>query len=150
MDPVTFHFIRMKPTKGIITMTDPKDKTRAMCFQNRQTATRYMEYMSRFRSRTGRWPNLNMRESVSFVKRPDKIRYRSPEDVQRFIEIVEYDRQTIDDIARHTNLSFVYIIDFENTDEDEKGNLIFKAREIDSYVDIDLYTQNLELNLKIG
>jgi hypothetical protein len=91
-----------------------------------------------------------MRESVTFVKRPDKIRYRSPEDVQRFIEIVEYDRETIDDIARYTNLSFVYIIDFENTDEDEKGNLIFKAREIDSYVDIDLYTQNLELNLKIG
>lgn len=150
MDPVTFHFIRMKPTKGFITMTDPKDKTRAMCFQNRETAQRYVEYLSRFRSRTGRWPNLNMRESVSFVKRPEKIRYRTPEDVQRFMEIVEYDRERLDDIARYTNLSFVYIVDFENTDDDEKGNMIFKAREIDSYVDIDLYTQNLELNLKIG
>lgn len=150
MDPVTFHFIRMKPTKGFITMTDPKDKTRAMCFQNRETAQRYMDYLSRFRSRTGRWPNLNMRESVSFVKRPEKIRYRPPEDVLRFMEIVEYDRERLDDIARYTNLSFVYIVDFENTDDDEKGNMIFKAREIDSYVDIDLYTQNLELNLKIG
>lgn len=150
MDPVTFHFIRMKPTKGFITMTDPKDKTRAMCFKNRETAQRYMEYLSRFRSRTGRWPNLNMRESVSFVKRPEKIRYRSPEDVLRFMEIVDYDRDRLDDIARHTNLSFVYIVDFENTDTDEKGNMIFKAQEIDSYVDINLYTQNLELNLKIG
>lgn len=150
MDPVTFHFIRMKPTKGFITMTDPKDKTRAMCFQTRETAQRYMDYLSRFRSRTGRWPNLNMRESVSFVKRPEKIRYRPPEDVLRFMEIVEYDRERLDDIARYTNLSFVYIVDFENTDDDEKGNMIFKAREIDSYVDIDLYTQNLELNLKIG
>ena|SRR6056300_906388 len=150
MDPVTFHFIRMKPTKGFITMTDPKDKTRAMCFKNRETAQRYMEYLSRFRSRTGRWPNLNMRESVSFLKRPEKIRYRSPEDVLRFMEIVDYDRDRLDDIARHTNLSFVYIVDFENTDTDEKGNMIFKAQEIDSYVDINLYTQNLELNLKIG
>jgi hypothetical protein len=140
----------MKPTKGFITMTDPKDKTRAMCFKNRETAQRYMEYLSRFRSRTGRWPNLNMRESVSFVKRPEKIRYRSPEDVLRFMEIVDYDRDRLDDIARHTNLSFVYIVDFENTDTDEKGNMIFKAQEIDSYVDINLYTQNLELNLKIG
>lgn len=150
MDPVTFHFIRMKPTKGFITMTDPKDKTRAMCFQTKDLAVRYVDYLSRFRSRTGRWPNLNMRESVSFVKRPMKIKYRSPESVAGFMEVVEYDRDRLDDIARHTNLSFVYIVDFETEDDDEKGNLIFKAREIDSYVDVDLYTQNLELNLKIG
>jgi hypothetical protein len=135
-----FHFVRIIHTKGYFTLIDPVGKTRTLCFQTDGVADKYVKYMSKFRSVNGVWPKLDMTQKLSVV-RPVKMKKRTPEDVERFMDVTCLNREELDDLGRVHGMSFFYVIDFAT---DGLG-VNFQGQEIDAIPDPSDFTKNLEL-----
>lgn len=137
-----FHFVRMKPTRGFMTLTDPTSKTRALCFKTPEVAEKYILYLSNFRSTNGVWPNLDMTQEISVIRKK-VVKARTPEEISKFMEVVVLDRDELDDLGRVHGMSFLYVIDF-----DTNGLAIsFKGQEIDGFANPEDYANNLELRV---
>lgn len=141
---LSFHFIKFKPTKAVLTMTDRNKRVRYMCFSARETAVHCVEYISLFRSKNGSFPILDMSEQITKVIVPKNMKKRQPGDISRFFEIETKDRDELDFMARSTNSHFMYVHEF-NYDRKTLMGVGFKGQEVDALLDMDEYIANLEI-----
>jgi hypothetical protein len=78
------------------------------------------------------------------------VKSRTPEQIERYIDIETYDMNTIDRIASRTNSSFYCILHFETEDIGNLESISMSGQEMDAVVDEDAYRDLLEYNLKIN
>jgi hypothetical protein len=78
------------------------------------------------------------------------VKTRTPEQVNRYLDIETYDMNTIDRIASRTNSSFYCILHFETEDIGNLESISMSGQEMDAIVDEHAYRDLLEYNLKIN
>jgi hypothetical protein len=76
------------------------------------------------------------------------IKFRSPEQIRRYMEIESYDFSTIDKIASRTNSSFYCVLQFDVADLGNIESISMSGQEMDAIVDEDAYRDLLEFKLK--
>lgn len=144
-----YHFIQMKPTKAFLSIVDPNKKSRFVCFNDKKTAEVFVNYVTTFRSKYGFWPNLDMSKGSNVVKSKVGFKPRSPEELREYISLDSYDYETIYNMARRTNVSFICVTEFAHIPNGEEQQLVsFSGQEWDGEADEAAYRDLLEFKLK--
>lgn len=144
-----YHFIQMKPTKAFLSIVDPNKKSRFVCFNDKKTAEVFVNYVTTFRSKHGFWPNLDMSREVRTVKSKVGFKQRSPEELREYISLDSYDYETIYNMARRTNVSFICVTNFAYIPDGEHQQRVnFSGQEWDGEADEAAYRDLLEFKLK--
>jgi hypothetical protein len=144
-----YHFIQMKPTKAFLSIVDPNKKSRFVCFNDKKTAEVFVNYVTTFRSKHGFWPNLDMSREVRTVKSKVGFKQRSPEELREYISLDSYDYETIYNMARRTNVSFICVTNFAYIPDGEHQQRVnFSGQEWDGEADEGAYRDLLEFKLK--
>ena len=144
-----FHFVKLNVNGTYLSLVDPAAKPRFICFSSYETANKCVKYVSSFRSKHGVWPCFDMSREKRKLE-SSSIKYRTPEQIERYIDIETYDMNTIDRIACRTNSSFYCILHFETEDIGNLESISMSGQEMDAVVDEDAYRDLLEYNLKIN
>jgi len=139
----------MKPTKAFLSIVDPNKKSRFVCFSDKKTAEVFVKYVTTFRSKHGFWPNLDMSREVRTVKSKVGFKQRSPEELREYISLDTHDYETIYNMARRTNVSFICVTDFAySPDGEHQQRVSFSGQEWDGEADEVAYRDLLEFKLK--
>ena len=144
-----FHFVKLNVNGTYLSLVDPNSKSRFMCFPERETANNCVKYVSEFRSKHGVWPCFDMSRGRRKLE-SSSVKYRSPEQLTRFLEIETYDFNTINEIAARSNVSFYSVLRFEIDSFGNTESISMSGQELDGEADFDRYTEWLNLGLKIN
>ena len=142
---MNFHFITVGRS-NLATITDPKHKPRAICFADKVNATKYIDYLSIYRSKFGKWPTIDLSEPITKIEPNYNFKKRTPEYVRKFIKINTLERHELNGISLSSGLSYFYCHAFDY--DDEMTLLTLRGQEIDSHVNEDMSKEWLECNLK--
>lgn len=147
---MNYHFIRMNPTGAFSTLVDPSSKSRYVCFTDLETSKLFMDYLTLFRSKHGFWPAIDMSKTIDKVKSKVSFKQRTPEELMEYISIISCDYETVHDMARRSNSSFICVLSFDyNTDKYENTHsLRITGHEMDASVDLDSYKDMLDFTIK--
>ena len=144
-----FHFVKLNVNGTYLSLVDPTSKHRFVCFSSHETANKCVKYVSSFRSKHGVWPCFDMSREKRKLE-SSSVKYRTPDQIERYIDIETYDMNTIDRIASRTNSSFYCILHFETKDLGNLESISMSGQEMDAVVDEAAYRDLLEYNLKIN
>src|SRR5210317_771253 len=145
-----YHFIQMKPTKAFLSIVDPNKKSRFVCFSDKKTAEVFVNYVTTFRSKHGFWPNLDMSREVRTVKSKIGFKQRSPDELREYISLDAYDYETIYNMARRTNVSFICVTDFAHSpDGEHQQRVTFSGQEWDGEADEAAFRQLMEFKYQV-
>ena len=100
-----YHLIQMKPTKTYLSVVDPNKKSRFVCFDKKDTADVFVNYVTNFRSKHGYWPSLDMSNRLATVRSKTGIKKRTPEELKKYLSLETFDYENIEEIAMRTNVS---------------------------------------------
>ena len=148
-------FIKMKPTKGFLSITDPNNKSRFVCFNDKKTAESVVNYVTTFRSKYGFWPNMDMSRPgqpmpVKHVQSKVNFKRRSPDELKEYISIDMYDYDTIFNMARRTNVSFFCVEQFAHVPNGEHHHFMnFSGKEWDGEADPVEFAQIMEFKYQV-
>jgi hypothetical protein len=144
-----FHFVKLNLNGTYLSLVDPAYKSRFMCFAEQEKAQDCVHYVSKFRSKYGIWPCFDMSSDKRKLESAVHVKSRTPEQVERYLDIETYDFNTIDQIASRTNSSFYCVLRFETEDYGNLESISMAGQEMDAVVNEKLYLDVLECNLKI-
>ena len=144
-----FHFVKLNVNGTYLSLVDPTHKPRLICFQDRRTTDKCVDYVATFRSKHGVWPSFDMSRKKRKLESVN-IKERTPEQVRQYLEIDTYDFNTLDIIATRSNVSFYNVLRFETIDVGNIESIDMSGQEMDAVVDDFLYRDLLEFNLKIN
>jgi len=144
-----FVFVQMKPTKAYLSLIDPHQKSRYVCFSNKNTADVFVHYVTTFRSKHGYWPVLDMSERFKTIKSKTGIKKRTPEELMEYLEYQIFDFDQIDEMSKRTNISYLHVTNFTYIPNGEENQIVsFSGQEWDGQADDLKYRDLLEFNLK--
>lgn len=143
-----FHFIRIQ-RGGYATVSDPNSTPRVLCFKTPVHANKYINYLSRYRSKFGKWPIINLGKPVTTVRIDQKFKHRDPEEVMKFILMETKALSDLDQMSMTSGISYFYCHDFEY-DEANLMSLSIRGQDIDGAIDETMYKEWLEYNIKNG
>ena len=142
-----YHFIKLNVNGTYLSLVDPSHKSRFICFRDKPTAGKCVEYVSSFRARHGVWPSFDMTQRKKKIE-SSSAKLRTPEQVMRYLEVDTYDLDTVDRIAARTNTSFYCVLRFDSVTTDNIEALDMSGQEMDAIVDEAAYRDLLEYKLK--
>ncbi len=145
-----FHFIKLNVNGTYLSLVDPMEKSRLICFSDKKKARECVDYVSMFRSKHGVWPYFDMSKRRLKLESKTGVKLRTPEHIKMYIDVETYDLGTIDIIASRTNTSFYCILHFETEDLGNTESISMSGQEMDADVDEQSYRDLLELSLKIN
>ena len=140
-----FHFIGILKG-GYTTITDPDGKPRIICFSKKNTAKECIDYMTRYRSNYGVWPDMNLENPVSRIN-PDKNRKkRTPENIRKYIFTEHMIKSQLDEMSTRTGVSYFYCHGFEYNND--LLRISITGQKIDGEIDDMYYKSCLDIRLK--
>tara|TARA_R110002153_G_scaffold248737_1_gene404940 strand:- start:133 stop:573 length:441 start_codon:yes stop_codon:yes gene_type:complete len=142
-----YHFIKLNVNGTYLSLVDPSHKSRFICFRDKPTAGKCVEYVSSFRARHGVWPSFDMTQRKKKIE-SSSAKLRTPEQVMRYLEVDTYDLDTVDRIAARTNTSFYCVLRFDSVTNNNIEALDMSGQEMDAIVDDFAYRDLLEYKLK--
>jgi|TARA_B110000240_G_scaffold119126_1_gene133362 hypothetical protein len=142
-----YHFIKLNVNGTYLSLVDPSHKSRFICFRDKPTAGKCVEYVSSFRARHGVWPSFDMTQRKKKIE-SSSAKLRTPEQVMRYLEVDTYDLDTVDSIAARTNTSFYCVLRFDSVTNNNIEALDMSGQEMDAIVDEAAYRDLLEYKLK--
>ena len=143
-----FHFIRIQ-RGGYATVSDPNNVPRVLCFKTPVYANKYADYISKYRSKFGKWPTVNLGEPVTKVRIEQNFKRRKPEEVMKFIFMETKNLSDLDQMSMTSGISYFYCHGFEY-DEENLTSMSIRGQDIDGIIDDDMYKEWLEYNIKNG
>ena len=143
-----FHFVKLNVNGTYLSLVDPTQKSRFICFSDKEKASECVDYVSTFRSKHGVWPCFDMSRGKRKLESNTTVKLRTPEQVKRYLEIETYDMNTIDRIAARTNSSFYCVLRFDTEEMNGLESISMAGQEMDAEVDDKLYRDILECSLK--
>ena len=67
-----YHFVKLNVNGTYLSLVDPTQKSRFMCFRDKKIADKCIEYVSSFRARRGVWPSFDMSTGMKkIIKEPN-------------------------------------------------------------------------------
>lgn len=144
-----FNCVTMNLTGGHLVIVDPKGKTRFLTFRDRPTTELFIDYLANHRSKYGKWPNMDMSKSLTKFVATTRHNKRSPESVKEYLDIVTYNRDALDILARTTGTSYLYVHNFGFITDQGTENVTFSGQEVDGVGDLQEYCDTLEYNMRV-
>jgi hypothetical protein len=140
-----FHFI------GIIrgrytTITDPDGKPRIICFSERKTARKCIDYITEYRSIYGVWPDINLQEPVSHINADILAKKRSPGELKKYVYLEEKVKSQLDEMSAGTGISYFYCHNFDYKEDLLRINM--SGQKIEGEADDIYYKSRLNTRLK--
>jgi len=140
-----FHFI------GIIrgrytTITDPDGKPRIICFSERKTARKCIDYITEYRSIYGVWPDMNLQEPISHINADILAKKRSPGEVKKYVYLEEKVKSQLDEMSAGTGISYFYCHNFDYKEDLLRINM--SGQKIEGEADDRYYKSRLNTRLK--
>jgi len=140
-----FHFIGILKG-GYTTIIDPDGTPRIICFSKKNTAKECIDYMTKYRSSYGVWPDMNLENPVSRIN-PDKNRKkRTYENIRKYIFLEQKVKSQLDEMSTGTGVSYFYCHYFEYNDD--LLRISITGQKIDGEVDDKYYKSRLDTRLK--
>ena len=145
-----FHFIKLNYNGTYLSLVDPKSKSRFVCFAEKNTAMKCLEYSADFRARNRIWPSLDMSSENRKLKLNDAIEYPygPPRIIKRSLEIETFDFNTLDKISSRTNVSFYCILAFDVIFRSESESISMSGQEMDGVASPEDFGEWMDFSLK--
>jgi len=140
-----FHFIGIT-RGGYTTITDPDGAPRVICFRERQTARKCINYISEYRSRYGVWPDMNLQEPIARISIDALTKKRTQEEIKKYIYLEEKVKSQLNEMSAGTGLCYFYCHDFNYNDE--LLRISMSGQKIEGEVDDRYYKSRLDTRLK--
>jgi hypothetical protein len=106
-----------------------------------------IDYMSKYRSSYGVWPDMNLENPVSRIN-PDKdVKKRTPENIRKYIFTEQKVKSQLDEMSTGTGVSYFYCHHFEYNDD--LLRISISGQKIDGEIDDRYYKSRLDTRLKI-
>jgi len=133
-----------------LSMVDSSSKPRFVCFNEKNVGSKYIDYAADFRARNRIWPSLDMSKQNRKLELNEEVRfpYGSPQIIKRSLEIESFDLNTINLIARRTNVSFYCVVRFNGLFDDHIETIDIAGQELDGVVSLDDFGEWMDLSLK--
>ena len=140
-----FYFVSLKK-HGHPIIIDPNNKLRYACFQSREPAKNCIEYISDYRSKTGKWPKLDLyRPTV--VEYDANVKKRTRDEIKEYLTISRKKFEDIYTAGAKTGVSYFYIHNFDY--EDDFSKVYMRGQVIDGTPDLVMFRKRLDCRLKI-
>ena len=140
-----FHFIGIVKG-GYTTITDPDGKPRIICFSKKKIADQCIDYMSKYRSSYGVWPDMNLEQPVSRINPTIDFKKRTYENIREYIFIEEMVKSQLDEMSTGTGVCYFYCHDFAY--KDDLLRISLSGQKIDGEIDDRYYKSRLDTRLK--
>ena len=145
-DYMAYHFIRHKPSGGLLTVIDNRAIPMYMCFKSIHCAEHCKKHFAVFKSRYGVWPTINLSHGTEVtVHTPLKTKKSTFEETydKMIIDIIHED--DLIKLGNVTGASFMYCHEFGIIhDGTDRLNVAFSGQEITVDTDYDEYIKTLE------
>ncbi len=140
-----FYFVSLKK-HGHPIIIDPNNKLRYACFQSREPAKNCIEYISDYRSKTGKCPKLDLyRPTV--VEYDVNVKKRTRDEIKEYLTISRKKFEDIYTAGANTGVSYFYIHKFDY--EDDFSKVYMRGQVIDGTPDLVMFRKRLDCRLKI-
>mgnify|MGYP006080690671 FL=1 len=140
-----FHFIGIVKG-GYTTITDPDGKPRIICFSKKKIADQCIDYMSKYRSSYGVWPDMNLEQPVSRINPTIDFKKRTHENIREYIFIEEMVKSQLDEMSTGTGVCYFYCHTFAY--KDDLLRISLSGQKIDGEIDDRYYKSRLDTRLK--
>jgi hypothetical protein len=141
-----FHFIGILKG-GYTTIIDPDGTPRIICFSKKNTAKECIDYMTKYRSSYGVWPDMNLENPVSRINSDENRKKRTPENIRKYIFTEQKVKSQLDEMSTGTGVSYFYCHYFEYNDD--LLRISISGQKIDGEIDDGYYKSRLDTRLKI-
>ena len=141
-----FHFIGILKG-GYTTIIDPDGTPRIICFSKKNTAKECIDYMTKYRSSYGVWPDMNLENPVSRINPDKNAKKRTPENIRKYIFTEQKVKSQLDEMSTGTGVSYFYCHYFEYNDD--LLRISISGQKIDGKIDDKYYKSRLDTRLKI-
>jgi len=141
-----FHFIGIRGFRSYTTIIDPEGTPRIICFSKRNVANNCIDYMSKYRSNYGVWPDMNMEKPVSRIDPDRYVKRRTPENIREYVFTEQMVKSQLDEMTTRTGVHFFYCHNFEYNDD--LLRITITGQKIDGEVDDKYYKSRLDTRLK--
>lgn len=146
-----FHFVKLIHNGTFLSLVDPSLKPRFICFVDRAVTNECIDYMADFRSRNRIWPSFDMSGDQRKLKMGGRVKfpYGTPRIIKRSLHIETFDLNTIDILAKKTNISFYCILNFDVQFGDDTETISLSGQEMDGMANSEDFGEWMDFNLKI-
>jgi len=144
-DRMQFHFIGIVKG-GYTTITDPDGKPRMICFSKKKIADQCIDYISKYRSSYGVWPDMNLEQPVSRINPTINFKKRTPENIREYIFIEEMVKSQLDEMSTGTGVCYFYCHNFAY--KDDLLQISLSGQKIDGEINERYYKSRLDTRLK--
>ena len=141
-----FHFIGILKG-GYTTIIDPDGTPRIICFSKKNTAKECIDYMTKYRSSYGVWPDMNLENPVSRINPDKNAKKRTSENIRKYIFTEQKVKSQLDEMSTGTGVSYFYCHHFEYNDD--LLRISISGQKIDGKIDDRYYKSRLDTRLKI-
>lgn len=141
------HFVRFRHNNKILTVTTPDEKTKLICFKEKNNAEMCKKFVSNYRSKFGTWPHLDLTRDSKEIRLPKlKIKNRTPEEVEKFLKIDDMQVGDMLVVGSSHNVEFMYCHTFDcNIIDNDNINIAFSGQHIAPEVDHENYINYITL-----
>lgn len=133
INSMSYHFIRHKPTSGMLTMVNQSAKPMYMCFRDKQCADRCRTHFAKFKHDHGSWPSIDLSEYKEVAVETSNDDNKFPLSyIYNQLEIDTIQEEDLFDLGNTTGISFMYCHNFGIVSEGfGKMNVMFSGQEIE-------------------
>jgi hypothetical protein len=125
-----YNFIKLKSNGAYFNVLDYSQNSRFICFNSKDTATKYIKYACNYRSHNGYWNSINARDDKKIFKPHKNTKRRTSDNLESYLEIESFDEG--DSIFTDSNISMIYCSVVDVVSLDNAPDIIgIVAHEID-------------------
>jgi len=145
-----FHFVKLIHEGTYLNLVDPKYKPRFVCFAEKSKADTCIDYMADFRYRNRIWPSFDMTSDRRKLQMGKRVffPYGTPRIIKRSLAVESFDFNTIDRIARQTNVSYYCILKFDVEFTGDSETISLSGQEMDGIADPSDFGDWMDFSLK--
>ena len=142
---MNYNFIKIKPRGNYLTMIDPSNNPRYMCFSNKLDALHCITYISKFRSNHGYFPQIDLSKETNRheIKSLITKKQRDVSTISKFMMIETMDQYNFEETCSKNNIGLFYVHSFSYVMKNNEMELLLSAQELNSDPDLYKYTKNL-------
>lgn len=141
---MNYSFIQIKPRESFLTMIDANKTPRYMCFSNKLDALHCITYVSKFRSKNGYFPFMDLSQEKELIEIKEDFKKRKPQEISKFLSIETLSDSEVDRLCSKTNIKLFCVHSFSfQTNMDQQMKVLLSAQAMDSVPNFEKYVENL-------
>ena len=135
-----FYFVKLRTNNTSQVITDPKNKSRYICFKSLKQANKYKQFLSKHKQKFGSWPNIDLTEHFIEVKEY-KTTNKSIKYYESLFDVVTRTQRDLDVMSIKNGISYFYCHEFNYED---LLSIKFSGQDLDGVMDEFEYINKLK------